>query len=317
MAEARFSVTFAGPHVSIQDGGRTGYMRFGVPASGPMDRAGFAMANVALGNPWQAAAIEVSMLGLTLACAAGTVTLGLAGGGFKVQLGEEVLPGWSVVTIRAGERLTIQPGSWGTWTYIAFAGQLEAASWLGSLATHATSGLGGGKLATGQELVVRDAAVRERRHGPIACPDWARPRSEPHVVLGPQSRFFSATTIETFLATTFSLSDAYDRMGVRLRGPALIPDGALSIPSAPISRGSVQVSGDGAATVLLADHQTTGGYPKIATMLADDVSGFAQNRPRDTVAFRSITPAEAVRMARQAAVVRTAHIASLARREGD
>lgn len=101
-------------------------------------------------------------------------------------------------------------------------------------------------------------------------------------------------------------------MGVRLRGPALPPVGALSIPSEPIVRGSIQVSGDGVATVLLADHGTTGGYPKIATLLNDDVSGFAQNRPRDEVQFRSISPQEAVALSRERAVSQARFLENLA-----
>jgi allophanate hydrolase len=266
-----------------------------------MDRKSFAIANAALGNPRAAAGIEVSMIGLTLDCIHGTVTLAIAGGEFRIALGERALDPWSVVTIAAGERLTIQPGPWGTWTYLAFAGRLVGTTWLGSLATHASSGLGGGKVVTGQELTIAEAEVREFRHGPIPRPEWSRPGSEHLVVLGPQSRYFAPPTLEALHTATFSLSDSYDRMGVRLRGPTLVPIGALSIPSEPILRGSIQVAGDGVATALLADHPTTGGYPKIATLLADDVDSFAQHRPRETVAFRVVSAREAVRLARRRA----------------
>ncbi len=120
--------------------------------------------------------------------------------------------------------------------------------------------------------------------------------------LGPQDRFFAAETLTTFTTARFEMSDAFDRMGLRLRGPALMPAAALSIPSEPILRGSVQVSGDGTATVLLSDHQTTGGYPKIATVLADDLDAFVQCRPRDAVMFQAISPAEAIAITRQNAL---------------
>lgn len=301
MAEAKLKVVFAGPHVSIQDGGRKGQMRFGVPASGPMDRNSFAIANAALGNPLGAAGIEVSMLGMTLECTEGSVTFAICGGEFRVQLGAQAIGSWAVATLKEGERLAIGMGPWGTWCYLAFAGTLQATSWLGSVATHSLSGFGGGKLAAGQELMILDAEIRSHREGPIPAPDWTRPEAEPHVVLGPQTRFFAPETVEAFLAGTFALTDSYDRMGVRLKGPPLPPVGALSIPSEPIVRGSIQVSGDGVASALLADHGTTGGYPKIATMLAVDVSAFAQNRPRSEVRFREITPEEAVKLARQRA----------------
>ena len=122
----------------------------------------------------------------------------------------------------------------------------------------------------------------------------ARPRHLVRVVLGPQERYFDSATIETLLSRRFALSDAYDRMGVRLNGPSLRPAATLSMPSEPVVRGSIQVAGDGVATVLLADHQTTGGYPKIATMLSGDVDGFAQLRSRDAVSFRAVSPLTAV-----------------------
>jgi allophanate hydrolase len=300
MTEARLRVVFAGPHVTFQDAGRRGMMRFGVPASGPMDAKAFAIAHAALGNPPGATAIEVSLGGLTLEAVSGAVTLAVVGGGFVVQKGAVRCGSWQVMHLQPGERLVIRPGPWGCWTYLAFAGALEAPLWLASHATHGPSGLGGGKLVAGQEIIVSAPRLLPAE-GPIACPVWARPRSLLHAVAGPQDRFFSPETLADFAGETFHLTDAYDRMGVRLRGPVLRPEGALSIPSEAILRGSVQVSGEGVATVLLADHQTTGGYPKIATILSDDLDGFVQLRPRDKVRFRFISAPEAVELARRRA----------------
>lgn len=302
MTETTLRVAFAGPHVSIQDHGRPGLMRYGVPASGPMDRKSFVLANAALGNPPGQAGIEISLGGLSLHCLTGAVTLALVGGGFIAETKARKLGAWNVLTLHSGDTLTIRPGPWGSWTYLAIAGNLQAESWLGSLATHGASGFGGGKLATGQVLTITDAQVRQSREGALPCPVWARPRHLLRCTLGPQDRFFSAETLSTFATARFEMSDAFDRMGLRLRGPALIPTAALSIPSEPILRGSVQVSGDGTATVLLSDHQTTGGYPKIATVIADDLDAFVQCRPRDAVAFQPISPAEAVTIARQNAL---------------
>lgn len=316
MSEAVLSVSFAGPHVSIQDAGRRGFMRFGVPASGPMDRASFAAANVALGNPAYVPCIEISMGGLELECITGAVSFAVAGGGFVVDNGGHKTGSWMIATLRAGDRLAIRPGHWGSWTYLAFAGHLTAASWLDSFATHAPSGLGGGRLSSGQRLTVMDAELRENRDGAIPCPVTARPRSELNIVLGPQERFFSDETIAAFLAGTFQLTDSYDRMGVRLHGPAVPPHAPLDMISEPIVRGSLQVAGDGVATVLLADHQTTGGYPKIATVIDTDLDAFVQLRPRDMVAFRAITPDQAVEHARIRAASTTRYLAALANARG-
>lgn len=307
MADAIFRTVFAGPHASIQDGGRPGLMRFGVPASGAMDRKALALANLALGKDADAAAIEISMGGLVLDCLSGATTLAIAGGGFIVERDGTRLGSWSTLPIKAGQKLTIRPGPWGSWTYLAFAGNLTAKQWLGSAATHALSGFGGGKLTTGQEIAVTETTQHGDAIGAIACPVWARPRQKLHVVLGPQDRFFSAEAINALLTEPFHVTSAYDRMGLRLRGPSLAPKAALSIPSEAILRGSVQVSGDGVPTVLLADHQTTGGYPKIAAILSDDLDGFVQLRTNDAVAFRAVTAAQAVQLAR----TRAAAVASV------
>jgi len=298
MASASFVVTAVGPHCSLQDHGRKGLMRFGVPQSGPMDRTAFAAANLALGNPADAPGLEISRTGISLDCTAGSITVAVAGGGFQVEIDGITHGSWSVTTISAGAKLVIKPGFWGNWCYLAFAGQLQATSWLGSVSTHGPSGLGGGRLVLEQQLTIDHAEIRAQRVGDIPCPVFARPRHNLRVVLGPQEHFFSAATIATLLSQLFALSDAYDRMGVRLTGPSLRPDAKLDMPSQAIVRGSVQVSGDGASTVLLADHQTTGGYPKIATIISGDLDGFVQLRSRQQVTFDEISPEAAIDIAR-------------------
>lgn len=105
----------AGPHVSIQDGWRAGFMRFGVPASGPMDRDAFAIANAALGNPAGSPGIEISTGGLTPDCLSGELILAVAGRGFILQAGNRRLGSWTVLTLRAGQQLALRPGFWGSW----------------------------------------------------------------------------------------------------------------------------------------------------------------------------------------------------------
>src|ERR1700722_13772770 len=247
MAPARFVVRSVGPLVTIQDCGRRGFLRFGVPSSGPMDRHAFEIAHAALGYDSPGAAIEVSPGGLALECVEGAVTLAVAGGGFSLTVDKSAMNAWAVVSVRAGSNLTIRPGSWGSWTYLAFAGRLKAAAWLGSVSTHAPSGFGGGRITVDQSLEIEDAELREERVREVPCPAWARPRAQLDVVLGPQDRYFSKEAREHLV-------------------------------SQPIAYRSIQVSGDGEPTVLLADHQTTGGYPKIATVVSDQIAGLVQHR---------------------------------------
>ncbi|NNF65367.1 MAG: biotin-dependent carboxyltransferase family protein [Acidimicrobiia bacterium] len=298
MIESRIRVAHVGPLVSVQDAGRFGSMRFGVPASGPMDRLAHAAANVALGKPAEAPALEVSLGGLTLECVAGAVTLAVAGGGFAVDHEGRRKPSWSVFTLDSGQRMSVKAGEWGSWAYIAFSGNLHASRWLGSAATHSLSGLGGGLLTSGQELRVTEARRAPSLEGAVPVPELAAALQRARVVMGPQERHFEATAITALSTATYTLSAAYDRMGVRLDGESLPLRSALTIPSEPVVRGSIQVAGDGVPTVLLADHQTTGGYPKIATVISNDLDQFAQLRPGQNVGFEPITPREAVAHAR-------------------
>ena len=316
MNEARLRVVSCGPLVSYQDGGRFGMMRFGVPASGPMDRLAHATAHAALGCPPGGTAIEVSMGGLQLVCESGEVTLCIAGGEFQVMHAGARAHAWAVRTLRADEQLSIRPGRWGSWAYLAFAGDLECASWARSTSTHLPSGLGGGAISPGSLLRVCNAKVLHEREGPLPIPSFARASQLVRVVLGPQTQCFDVEASAAFLQEPFTVTSASDRMGMRLHGPTLALGDALSIPSEPIVRGSVQVAGDGVASILLADHQTTGGYPKIATLLSADVDGVAQLRPRDSLRFQAVRPDEAVQLVRAHATLRRRFLQEVARPAG-
>ena len=297
MDEAEIHVNFAGPHVTYQDEGRTGLMRFGVPVSGPMDRLSFDSAHAALGNPSGQTAIEISLGGVMLTCKKGDVTLAVTGGDFSVEHDGKKGSSWTVLTLRQGEKLNIRPRHSGSWAYLAFAGVLQANHWLGHSATHASSGFGGGAIKASDTLVVQDCDVREDREGEI--PQFERAQSDPiRVVVGPQDQCFAESATQVFTSNPYIVSDAYDRMGMRLNGPTLPLGDALSIPSEPIVRGSVQVAGDGVPTVLLADHQTTGGYPKIATVISCDIDRLTQARAGLPLRFIALSPEDAIKATR-------------------
>jgi allophanate hydrolase len=285
-------------------------MRYGVAASGPMDRLAFAAAHAALGNKPGGSAIEISLGGLMLQCNEGAVTVAITGGDFVAEHAGQKTSSWTILTVGKGEKLAIRAGKAGSWAYLAFAGDLASETWLGSKATHASSGFGGGVVQGGQTLVVADVAVREERVGEIAHPDFVSDGAM-RVVLGPQDQYFTADAIEHLLNEQFAVSDAYDRMGMRLNGPALGMERALSIPSEPIVRGSIQVSGDGVPTVLLADHQTTGGYPKIATVISCDTDRLTQLRAGQKIRFASVSTQQAVDAARDYAQQKAQYLAQI------
>jgi biotin-dependent carboxylase-like uncharacterized protein len=313
-ATAVLHVQRAGPLVTIQDAGRPGLMRFGVPRSGPMDRFGHAAANVVLGRPAESTTVEVSLGGLALLCTSGSVTVAVCGGGFNVRHNGEARSAWTVCPLHPGDTFRVEAGPSGSWCYLAFAGDLVANRWLNSTSTHGRAGLGGGPIQTGSDLVIENAIIDDARDGPVSpvVPEVSPVR----VVLGPQLECFRPEAVTTLLNHPFILTTAYDRMGVRLQGPELALDNALAIPSSPIVRGSLQVAGDGVPTLLFADHQTTGGYPKVATVIAADVDRAAQLRAGDTIRFEAIDAGAAVAAARASATQRMLRLDALAARPG-
>ena len=298
MSDVEFSISFAGPLVTFQDIGRPGNMRYGVSASGPMDIVSFEAANAVLGNETKQTAIEISLGGLILQCHEGSITLAITGGDFLIEYQGQKISSWTVLTLQKGERLSVRAGKSGSWAYLAFSGKLNVKDWLNSSSTHSTSGFGGGVLKTGQKFTLTDASNQENRIGPILKPNF-NTNDLIHAVLGPQDQYFMNTAIKIFSDSIFKVSDNYDRMGMQLTGPKLELKSALSIPSEPVVKGSIQVSGDGIPTILLADHQTTGGYPKIATVISSDINRLVQLRSNQNVEFILINSNEALQKTRK------------------
>ena len=298
MSDVDFSISYAGPLVTFQDIGRPGNMRYGVSASGPMDIVSFEAANAVLGNETKQTAIEISLGGLILQCHEGSITLAITGGDFLIEYQGQKISSWTVLTLQKGERLSVRAGKSGSWAYLAFSGKLNVKDWLNSSSTHSTSGFGGGVLKTGQKFTLTDASNQENRIGPILKPNFYT-NDLIHAVLGPQDQYFMNTAIKIFSNSIFKVSDNYDRMGMQLTGPKLELKSALSIPSEPVVKGSIQVSGDGIPTILLADHQTTGGYPKIATVISSDINRLVQLRSNQNVEFIIINSNEALQKTRK------------------
>ncbi|MEL7026352.1 MAG: biotin-dependent carboxyltransferase family protein [Pseudomonadota bacterium] len=310
MTGARFKIISAGPLVSFQDAGRRGHLRYGVPASGPMDRFSLAAANAILGQDHTKTCIEVSLAGLALQCIEGATVVSIAGGAFRAKFNDQSSEGWAAFPVIAGDVVKIAAGPWGSWCYVGFSGDVELDPWLQSTSTHSTSGLGGGFLAAGAEFTVNQTAPVAGRAGGYETPEIATPITTARIVVGPQDSHFTASALSEISQAGFQFTGAFDRMGIRLSGPMLSLNDALSIPSEPITRGSIQVSGDGVPTILMADHQTTGGYPKIATVISADLDQLAQLRSGDTIRFQPVSTSEAIE------IYRTRHWAEVTALDG-
>lgn len=287
----------AGPGVTLQDGGRHGYLRYGITAAGPMDPLMHATANRAAGNPLDATAIEVSTGGLTVTADGGPLGIAMVSRSFRITLDDVPLPDAVALTLEPGRTLTVRAGSSGAWGYLAVQGRLDVAPVLGSTATHTRSGLGGldGRgLAAGDRLPV--AEVRPGTASPhrLLAPWLDRDPKEIRVVLGPQDDYFASDQLNAFLAGPWTVSPRGDRMACFLDGAPLRHAKGHDIVSDGVAMGAIQVPGNGLPIILMADRQSTGGYPKIATVIGPDLGRLAQAQGGTMLSFRSLTVAEAV-----------------------
>ena len=294
---SRLSILSAGPGVTLQDGGRHGYLRYGITAAGPMDPLAHATANRALGNPLGATALEVSLGGVEVTAEGGPLGIAVAGGAFRLALDGAPLPPACALTLHPGQSLVVRAGRVGAWAYLAAAGRFDLPPTLGSTATHTRSGFGGldGRaLRAGDRLAVRDARPGPTDPHALTAPWLDRPPEEIRVVLGPQDDFFPDDQIAAFLAGPWTVTTKGDRMACFLDGTPLTHAKGYNIVSDGIAMGAIQVPGEGWPIVLMADRQSTGGYPKIATVIGPDLGRLAQAPGGTRIRFRAVDRAEAV-----------------------
>ena len=291
-----------GPLTTVQDLGRRGYLRYGIPESGPIDRAAFVLANRLVGNPDAAAGLECTLAGPRLEIQA-PGALAATGAEMPLSVNDRQAPRWRTVAVRAGDIVSLGLARRGIRGYLAFAGGLDLPLVLGSRATYLRGQLGGynGRaLRRGDALRLgagRPAPARVVRAGSIPRYDG---EAAIRVVLGPQADRFTPAGIATFLEGAYEMLPQSDRMGARLLGPRIAHARGHDIVSDGIPLGGVQVVGDGQPIVLLADRQSTGGYTKIATVCSVDVGRVGQLRPGARLRFQEITVEAAHALLREA-----------------
>jgi biotin-dependent carboxylase-like uncharacterized protein len=281
-----------GPLVTVQDAGRFGYQRFGVTPAGPMDPWAWRLAARLVGAAGNDAGLELGPGGLVLRVEAQRTRLAFTGAERPLAIDGRPFPWWSAVGLVRGQRVEIGPAFRGVWSYVAIAGGLALPPVLGSRATHTLTRLGGleGRaLRAGDRLPLADPAIG------ADLPDVAltTPPSEPEgpirVLPGPQEAWFGEAGLATLLEATWQISPRSDRMGYRLQGPRIEHARSPNIVSDGIVMGAIQVPGSGRPIVLMADRQSTGGYPKIATVIGADIGRLAQVGVGGAVRFRAVT----------------------------
>lgn len=294
-------VVDGGLAVTVQDCGRKGYRDIGVPLSGALDPFCLAAANALLGNAPDAAALEVVLSGPSLKAVSGTVRVALGGAVEGKLVGSKgsvlKVPAWHTATLFPGDSIQIGGVARGV-AYVAVSGGVEVPLQLGSRSTYQRAALGG---VQGRALATGDRLPCARLDGDPWL-EYRNPEPPLHadgpirVILGPQDEHFTAEALANFLGQPYRVSRDMDRMGMRLEGPALAHSAlGAEIVSDGVTPGAIQVPANGLPIVLLADCQTSGGYPKIATVIRADLGRLGHLRPDDEIRFQSVTHAEAVR----------------------
>ena len=302
MSGAALKIIQPGMLSTIQDRGRYGYQRFGMPTAGAMDMFALRAANALLGNDDNAACIEATVLGPRIEILA-DIRIAIAGADLSPRLNGVPMPMWTAVRARKGDILDFGGPADGVRAYIAVSGGINVPQVMGSRATYMKAAIGGidGKPLRAGDILNADctsAADTDAEDRPAGImPQDAIPQygSEhvARVVLGPQDASFTAKGIDTLLSAPYTVSINSDRMGYRLEGEAIEHVDGADVISDGTPLGTIQVPGDGQPIILLADRGTTGGYTKIATIISPDLSKIAQAMPGHTISFKAVTVEEA------------------------
>jgi allophanate hydrolase len=303
---AALIVVGPGLHTTLQDFGRPGYQNVGVPVSGALDPDSLCIANALVGNEAGTAALEIRYVGPVLEVAAESARFALAGATGRIELtvdgASALVPAGRAVTVPRGAKVRVPALADSATAYLAVEGGFDVGAVLGSRSTYVRGHLGGyngGTLAAGDRLPLNLFAASDGPDLTVREPPDLRPPERIRVVLGPQDSYFTDDAIATFLSAEWTVSTDADRMGARLDGPALTHRDSFNIVSDGIATGAVQVPGSGQPILLLADRQTTGGYPKIGTVISADLPAVGRMGPGDRLRFAAVSTAEAVAVRRR------------------
>lgn len=293
---SHLTVVHSGLLSTVQDLGRRCVGHLGVSPSGAVDWYAARAANRLVNNDDDAPLVETTLTGATFV-AGGDATFAVTGALAPISVGGTPRHGWSSWHARAGQRLVIGPAERGARSYLAVRGGFEVARVLGSSASDVVGGFGGRVLAPGDALPIRSGSESDGASGDLveaqlaystdAIPSLRTPFSL-RVMPGPDAARLGRDAMARLLAGTYRATPRSSRQGLRLEGEPVAAVLAAEGVSAGVCAGCVQVSADGLPTVLLAEHQTTGGYPVALCVVHADVPVAAQVRPGDTVVFTRV-----------------------------
>lgn len=291
-----FEVLDGGLLTTVQDLGRHGHERYGVPVAGAMDQFALRAANLLVGNPPDAAALEITIAGPTLRTT-DRCLIAATGANLALRVNNWEMPPWVAIFVRKGWIIEFGGCRTGCRAYLAVAGGIDVTPVMDSRSTYLSGGFGGFEgrpLYRGDVIPVGQVSFHLPGLAGRSFPSHLIPNYDDtlgiHVVLGPQNDHFTDEGITTFLSSKYQVSPASDRMGYRLQGPKITHRETADVISDGIPLGAIQVPADRQPIVMMADRQTTGGYPKIATVISTDISLLAQCLPgQSTVRFKAVS----------------------------
>jgi biotin-dependent carboxylase-like uncharacterized protein len=307
---AALRIISPGLSTTLQDLGRAGFQRLGVAVGGALDPISLRAANFLVGNPVDSGALEAFYVGPSFVVEADDARLSFVGADAEIEIfadmdaqSSEAISPMRSVRLQRGQVVRVGSLKNGAILYIAVEGGFAVEPVLGSVSTDSRGQMGGWQgraLASSDVLPLRSLQATDRDEYRIEGLDFA-PLRRVRVIPGPQSDYFSQTEIERFFAGEYTVSAGSNRMGMRLEGSPIRHSRGFNIISEAIATGSVQVPGSGQPIVLLADHQTTGGYPKIATVISADLPAMGRLPIGAKISFVPVTLEEAVAARRKLA----------------
>ena len=287
-------VKTSGPLTTVQDEGRFFYQSSGIRPSGVMDVAAYEAANALVGNENGEAVLEMTFLGATLEFQS-EIWFSVTGADMQAKLDGVPVERYRAVKAEAGQTLAFGMAANGCRGYLAVRGGFDVPLVMGSRSTDMSAKLGGFEgraLKAGDVLPTTSGGDWTPTDLQYEIPVYESAVTV-RVVPGPQEEYFTAAGLETFFSAGYEISPNSDRMGLRLEGPEIESRSGTDIVSDGIVFGSIQVPSGGKPIILMADHQTAGGYAKIGTVLSLDLPKLAQARPGDTVRFQRISAEDA------------------------
>ena len=297
-------ISTPGLHTTVQDFGRVGYQNMGIPVSGALDPESLRLANVLVGNSRTMAGLEVLLQGPTMEVTVDSLRIALGGFGASIDvLGSKAarIAPWRSAVLRRGQIFRISLDGTALSCYLAIAGGFDLDPCLGSLSTYTRAGLGGFQgrtLIAGDELPLALSSASGGEDVRLPNPEELSLPRPVRITWGMQKDYFTNNSLARFVTEPFTILPESDRMGYRISGPKIEHISGSDIVSDGIATGAIQVPGSGNPIVLLADHQTTGGYPKIATVISADLPALGRRTPGHDIRFEAIEVEEAERLRR-------------------